>query len=68
MWAAVSTNRGSRRNSVPRGRSAGTRTTSMARHPTHVYDEPGTYTVTLTGFATNGASASESKNVTVVAP
>jgi hypothetical protein len=40
-------------------------TTSDARHPTHVYEEAGTYTVTLTGFATNGASASESKNVTV---
>jgi hypothetical protein len=39
--------------------------TSTARRPSHTYASPGRYTVTLTGYATGGATASESQDVSV---
>ena len=39
--------------------------TSTARKPSHTYAEAGTFTVTLTAWATDGSVASETQDVTV---
>jgi hypothetical protein len=39
--------------------------TSTARRPSHTYAADGTYTVTLTAYATSGATASETQDVSV---
>ncbi len=38
---------------------------STARNPNHTYDQPGTYSVTLTAVGSSGAAASATRDVTV---